>query len=230
GGETMPNQSFFATSWGPGDMKYKDLNGDGVINPGSRTLDDHGDLTVIGNSLPRFNYSMTAGINWKGFDFSMFWQGLGKHDYYPHSNASMFWGMNTSFGSSTILKDSPALDYWRPATETNMFGPNTDAYFAKPYFNAQTTKNRQTQSRYLLNGAYLRLKNMHVGYTLPQKLANKMFLQKARIYVAGENLLTFSDLPKVYDPETVFAGNTGNVPQATYPASRYLTMGLNLTF
>ncbi len=237
-GEAMYNQTFFYSTWGPGDMKYKNLDGDRyldtngnpIINDGTRTLDDHGDLTVIGNTSPRYNYSFTGGVNWKSFDFNMFWQGVGKHDYYPHTNAGMFYGMLTAFGSSTILKDSPALDYWRPANETNILGPNTNAYFAKPYFTAQTNKNRQVQSRYVLNGAYLRLKNISVGYTIPQKLSNKLFLQKARIYVAGENLLTFTGLPKVYDPETVFAENTGNAPQATYPVSRYWIMGFNLTF
>lgn len=229
-GEPMANQSKYSTTWGPGDMKYKDLNGDGFINDGTRTLNDHGDLKVIGNSAPRFNYGFTGGLNWKAFDFNMFWQGLGKHDYYPHANSSLFYGMTTAFGSSSILKNSPSLDYWRPADETNILGPNTDAYFAKPYFNAQTTKNRQVQSRYVLNGSYLRLKNVTMGYTLPQKFAGKVFMQKARIYVSGENLLTFTGLPKTFDPETVFVGNSGNAPQATYPISKYLIMGINLTF
>lgn len=229
-GEAMADQSKYYATWGPGDMKYKDLNGDGVINDGTRTIDDHGDLKVIGNSAPRFNYGFTGGFNWKAFDFNMFWQGLGKHDFYPNANASMFWGMTTAFGSSAILRNSPSLDYWRPADETNLLGPNTDAYFPKPYFSAQTTKNRQVQSKYVLNGAYLRLKSISMGYTLPQKYAGKLFMQKARIYVSGENLLTFTGLPKTYDPETVFAGNSGNAAGATYPISKFLIMGLNLTF
>ncbi|MGV3686258.1 MAG: TonB-dependent receptor [Daejeonella sp.] len=230
-GEPMADQSRYYPTWGPGDMKYKDLNGDGRINDGTRTVNDHGDLKVIGNTSPRYNYGLSAGLNWKSFDFNMFWQGLGKHDYYPHASSAMFWGMTTGFGSSSILNNSPALDYWRPANETNLLGPNTDAYFAKPYFTAQTNKNRQVQSRYLLNGAYLRLKNISFGYTLPQKYATKLFMQKARIYMSGENLLTFTGLPKTYDPETVFAANlSANTPGATYPLSRFLIMGLNLTF
>lgn len=229
-GEPMANQTRYYPTWGPGDMKYKDLNGDGFINDGTRTINDHGDLVVIGNSSPRFNYGFTGGLNWKAFDFNMFWQGLGKHDYYPNANASMFWGMTTSFASSSILKDSPALDYWRPADETNILGPNTDAYFAKPYFTVQTNKNRLVQSRYVLNAAYLRLKNITLGYTIPQKYAAKLFMQKARIYISGENLLTFTGLPKTFDPETVFAGNSGNSVGATYPISKFLIMGINLTF
>ncbi len=142
----------------------------------------------------------------------------------------MFWGMTSAFASSSILKNSPALDYWRPADETNILGPNTDAYFAKPYFTVETDKNRKVQSRYVLNGAYLRLKSVSLGYTLPQKYAGKVFMQKARIYMSGENLLTFTGLPKTFDPETVFTANTGNSVQATYPMSKFLIMGLNLTF
>ncbi|MEJ5963781.1 SusC/RagA family TonB-linked outer membrane protein [Pedobacter immunditicola] len=231
-GEAMADQSKYYPTWGPGDMKYKDIDikKDGVINDGTRTLDDHGDLKVIGNTSPRFNYGFTGGFNWKAFDFNMFWQGLGKHDYYPGANASMFWGMTAAFGSSSILNNSPSLDYWRPADETNILGPNTDAYFAKPYFSAQTNKNRQVQSKYVLNGAYLRLKSISLGYTLPQKYAGKLLMQKARIYMSGENLLTFTGLPKTYDPETIFAGNNGNSVGATYPMSKFLIMGLNLTF
>jgi TonB-linked SusC/RagA family outer membrane protein len=235
--DAMPDQTKIYPTWGPGDMKYKDISGgvdgkaDGSITEGSRTLNDHGDLKVIGNTSPRFNFGFTGGINWKAFDFNMFWQGVAKHDYYPHANSSLFYGLTASFASSSILKDSPSLDYWRPADETNILGPNTDAYFAKPYFNAQQMdKNRKFQTRYVLNGAYLRLKNVTIGYTLPQKFANKVFMQKARFFVSGENLLTFTGLPKTLDPETVFAGNTGNSVQAAYPISKFLIMGFNLTF
>ncbi|MNE35833.1 hypothetical protein D3C80_1296160 [compost metagenome] len=76
----------------------------------------------------------------------------------------------------------------------------------------------------------MRLKNVTIGYTLPQKFANKVFMQKARVFVSGENLLTFTSLPKTLDPETVFANNTGNSVQATYPISKFLTLGFNLTF
>lgn len=229
--DAMPDQTKIYPTWGPGDMKYKDITGDDAVTEGSRTLDDHGDLKVIGNTSPRFNFGFTGGINWKAFDFNLFWQGVAKHDYYPHANSSLFYGLTASFASSSILKDSPSLDYWRPADETNILGPNTDAYFAKPYFNAQQMdKNRKFQTRYVLNGAYLRLKNVTIGYTLPQKFANKVFMQKARFFVSGENLLTFTSLPKTLDPETVFANNTGNSVQATYPISKFLIMGFNLTF
>src|SRR5690606_10397166 len=119
-GEEMPDQSRFFATWGPGDIKYLDLNGDGEINDGTRTLNDHGDLTVIGNTSPRYNYSMSGSFNWKGFDLSMFWQGIGKRDYFAPNDMQLFWGMTTGTGNSGIYHDSPILDYWRPTGETNM--------------------------------------------------------------------------------------------------------------
>jgi len=233
-GEDMPDQSYFYATWRPGDIVYKDLNDDGKVDPGLSTLDDHGDLKVIGNTTPRFNIGIGAGFNWKGFDFNMLWQGLGKRDYVPDNYAMIYWGLNTAYGNSAVYKNSLSLDYWRPADETNIFGPNTDAYFPKPYFTSQTIKNRQTQSRYLLNAAYLRLKNIQVGYTIPQRISNRLFLHQARIYISAENLLTLSPLPENMEPETVIASTPQyggyNTAGVIYPISRNLSLGLNLTF
>ncbi|HZH71778.1 MAG TPA: TonB-dependent receptor, partial [Mariniphaga sp.] len=207
-GEEMPDQSKFYSKWGPGDIKYKNLTeGDNKIDDGTRTINDHGDLTVIGNTTPRYNFSISGGFNWKNFDFNMFWQGVGKRDYYPHASMMVFWGMTNSYGSSSVLKDSPILDYWRPADETNILGPNTDAYFAKPYFSSETNKNRQVQTRFLLNAAYMRLKTLQLGYTLPAHISQRAYLQRARIYVSGENLLTLTGLPGTFDPETTIASD-----------------------
>lgn len=232
-GEEMPDQSRFFASWGPGDIKYRDLNGDGKVNDGSRTLSDHGDLTVIGNTSPRFNYNISGSFRWKGFDFSMFWQGIGKRDYFPPNTMQLFWGMLNGTGSSGLYKNSVTLDYWRPANETNMLGPNTDAYLAKPYFSSETNKNRQVQTRFIQNAAYLRLKNLQVGYTLPSHLAEKISLQRARVYLSGENLLTITSLPGTFDPETTLASdpaNNGYQSGRIYPLSRVFSAGLNLTF
>ncbi len=232
-GEEMPDQSKFFAKWGPGDIKYKDLDASGKIDDGTRTLNDYGDLSVIGNTSPRFNYSISGGVEWKEFDFQMFWQGIGRRDYFPHANLQLFWGMTSGTGSSGLFKGSPGMDYWRPADETNILGPNTDAYLAKPYFSTQTTKNRQVQTRFLLNAAYLRLKNLQVGYTLPAHVSQKIYLQRARIYLSGENLLTITGLPKTFDPETTIASdpaNAGYQPGRIYPLSRVLSVGVNLTF
>jgi TonB-linked SusC/RagA family outer membrane protein len=227
--EEMPNQTAIYSRWQPGDMKYRDLNGDGKITTGNRTLDDHGDLTVIGNNTPRFNIGIAGGFNWKGIDFNMHWAGIGKYDYYPSTESVTFWGLTTSWGGSAVLKGTPVLDYWRPADETNIFGPNTGAYLPRPYFSSETNKNTRVQSKYLLNAAYLRLKNVQLGYTVPAGLSQKIHVQKARIFISGENLITFKSVPKAIDPEqTITAGytNTG----AFYPLSRSYSIGLNVKF
>jgi TonB-linked SusC/RagA family outer membrane protein len=244
---TYPSQVFINTKWGPGDMRYKDLNGDKTINSGLSTLSNHGDLSVIGNFIPRYNIGFMGGFEWKNVDFSMMWQGVGRQDYVPDRDALSFWGLGGAATSSGILKDSRSLDYWRPANETNILGPNTDAYFGKPYFNAETYKNRMPnstgtlpQSRYVLNASYLRLKNLQIGYTVPQKYAKKLLFQRARIYASGENLLLLTTLPKNLDPETIIASTPGfNYAEKNnayafggmiYPLSSSLSFGLNLTF
>ena len=230
-GEQMPDQSEIFTKWGPGDIKYKDLNGDGKITYGAGTLDDHGDLTVIGNTSPRFYIGIAGGFNWKGFDFNMQWQGLLKRDYYPISNDDTFWGLTNSWGNSAVLKDAPVLDYWRPANETNIFGPNTDSYFAKPYFSYETFKNKETQSRFLQNAAYIRLKDIQLGYTVPSRLSDKIFIQKARIYISGANLLTLKKFPKTMDPEQTIGALGGYATTgAFYPMAKSFSVGVNLTF
>lgn len=234
--ETMPDQSAIYSVWRLGDMMYKDITDDGKITTGSGTLSDHGDLSIIANTSPRYNIGISGGFNWKGFDFSMNWTGLLKCDYLPHREDVTFWGIGEDYSESAILKDSPGIDYWRPADEINMLGPNTDSYFAKPYFSREIFKNRQTQSKYALNAAYLRLKHIQLGYTIPEKLSKKLFLQEARIYVSGANLLTLTKLPGTIDPESSLAdrfssdrysrNNTG----AFYPMSRAFSIGLNVTF
>jgi len=232
-GEKMSDQSYYYAQWGPGDIKYKDLNDDGKITPGTNTINDHGDLSVIGNSTPKYSYSISGGLNWKNFDFKMFWQGIGKRDFLPNHYSEYFWGLMAAPNNSTILENGVMLDYWRPANETNILGPNTDSYLPKPYFSDQRDKNTQDQSRFLLNAAYLRLKNVQLGYSIPQYVLNRIFIKSARIYVSGENLLTFSPLPKLFEPETTIASNPGdggvNLGQI-YPITKMFSFGVSLTF
>ncbi|MCI0920124.1 SusC/RagA family TonB-linked outer membrane protein [Sphingobacterium rhinopitheci] len=232
-GESIADQSKYYSTWGPGDMKYVDVNADGKINDGSRTLDNHGDLKVIGNRSPRYNIGFTGGFRFDNFDFNMFWQGIGKQEFQPDAGSSLFWGMNASWQNSGLYKDSPGLDYWRPSNEASILGANTDAYFAKPYFTVETNKNRQVQSKYILNAAYFRMKNVQVGYTLPNTVLEKVFA-KARIYFSGENLLTFTSLPKVFDPETAVASDPANggstASGVIYPSTKTYSFGVNLTF
>jgi len=212
-----------------------------VINEGSRTLDDHGDLSVIANTTPKFNYGIMAGFRWKNLDFNMFWQGIGKRDFLPQTHSEYFWGLMAAPNNSGIFKGGKMLDYWRPADETNMLGPNTDSYFPRPYFSAERNKNIRDQSRYVLNAAYLRLKNLQVGYTIPPKVLQRVFINRARVYFSAENLLTFSKLPKMYEPETAVASSAredvllnsserGIDMGEIYPINQMFSFGVNLTF
>ena len=221
-------QKQFHTDWRPGDVKYADLNGDGVINPGKNTLDNHGDLKVIGNTTPRYQFSLTLGAEYKGFDFSAMLQGVAKRDLWISGN--MFWGFQTWNQSSLFVQDH--LDYYRDAEGDNYagLGVNTDAYFARPYLNnPQNNKNRQIQSRYLQNGAYCRLKNVQLGYTFPKSWVNKVGLNKARIYFSGDNLLTFTGrFPKSLDPETATIGGRGNGKSMS--AQQVVSFGIDVEF
>lgn len=225
-------QKRYHTNWGPGDIRYVDLNDDDVIDEGSRTLNDRGDLKVIGNTSPRYNIGINAGASWKGIDFNMFWQGILRRQFYPETTSPLFWGLTSAWAGSGLYKDSPALDYWRPADETNILGPNTGAYLPKPYFTAETNKNRLAQTAYVQNAGFIRLKNVQVGYTLPSSTVGNIF-SKARVYFSGENLLTFSSLPKVFDPETAIASDSREDGYLTngviYPMSKVFSLGLNLT-
>lgn len=231
-GETMPDQSELWSTWGPGDMKYKDISGDGKITQGNRTLTDHGDLKVIGNSSPRYNVGIAMGCSYKGFDFSMNWTGILKQDYFPGLYNNTFWGLTDSWEGSVVFKGSPVLDYWRPADETGLLGPNTNSYFPKPYFSAETWKNKGiAQSKYVLDAAYLRLRNIQVGYTLPTELSRKIAIQKARVFISGGNLVTIKSLPKDMDPEQSLYGEQGYANNGSfYPMAKTFTLGLNLTF
>lgn len=230
-GEKMPDQTALYPNWGPGDMKYVDVNGDGKITEGQRTLTDHGDLQIIANSTPRYNMSILGGFEWKTFDFSMNWSGSLKQDYLPGFGVNTFWGLTNSWANSAVFKGAPVLDYWRPADESNILGPNTDAYFPKPYFSNETLKNRKPQSKYVLNAAYMRLRNVQVGYTLPKETLSKVSIQKARVFISGGNLFVIKSLPEDIDPEQTIIGEEGyNNNGSFYPMAKTFTLGLNITF
>jgi len=228
-GEDMPDQSmFWGGHWGPGDIKYKDLNGDGEINEGGFTLNDHGDLKVIGNSAARYNYGINLGAEWKSLDFNMFWQGVAKQDLYKYKNASwnsaVFYGITGVQSHSTMFRQH--LDYWRPSDDTGL-GPNTDAYYPKPYFTDEHDKNLQTQTKYLLNAAYLRLKSVQLGYTINPEFTKRAKIDRLRFYISGENLATFTELTDLLDPETAVSSDGSGL---IYPLSRTYAFGVNLTF
>ncbi len=226
-GEEMPDQSYYYHRWGPGDIKYKDLTGDGNVHPGEQTLDDHGDLTIITNTTPRYLISIRGGLSWRSWDFNMFWQGIGSRPFIPNRGSEFYWGKLHHPNSAILLEDSYHLDYWRPADETNFLGPNTDSYKPKPYFSGERNKNLQTQTRFVDNARYIRLKNLQIGYTLPQSVTARILIEHMRVYFSGENLLTFQSLPKAYEPENMIASGTR---MRTYPISQMFSFGLNVTF
>lgn len=225
--ESLPNggQSALGNNWAAGDIMYADLNGDGKINNGSYTLDDMGDIKKIGNSTPRYMTGINIDASYKGFDFTMFWQGVLKRDWWPGDNNMTFWGVTDGEWWSTSFKEH--LDYFR--TSDNVLGENLNAYYPRPVFN---TKNNKSQTRYLQNAAYMRLKNIQLGYTLPKKLVNKLMLQNLRIFVSAENLLTITSLSKTMDPETCGAGYQSNSQAngTVYPLSKTVSFGLSVNF
>ena len=191
----------------PGDIKFINQNGDNVINNGENTVDNPGDMKIIGNNKARFRYGFNISADWKGVDFGIFFQGVGKRDLMLP--ATFKW----QYGSQWQVPVAAAQDYWRE--------DNTSAYYPVARFNGGSALG-QNQTRYLLNAAYLRLKSVSVGYTIPQTLTQQWGIQKCRIYFSGENLLTFKHTPEGFDPEL-------DNPYK-YPQQKSLSVGINVTF
>ena len=191
----------YAAKWNPGDVKYVDMDGNNKIDAGQNTATDHGDLTLLGNQLPQYNYGFNLSAAFKGFDFSVFFQGVAKQDLYITElfNGNVFRGpANGPFGMVIYTQH---MDYWRDATSA--LGANPNAYFAKPYavFDGDNHKNYgQPNDRYLPSGAYLRMKNVRLGYTIPAKITNKVLIKSANIYISGENLFVVKHI-ELLDPE-----------------------------
>ncbi len=203
------NQSYlYGGKWTAGDVRFEDLDGNNKIDIGDNTLANPGDRKIIGNSTPRFAFGITAGLEYKGIDFEMFWQGIGKRDWFPGNGSAAYWGFTNEW--QTPLTTS--LDYWTPE--------NTNAFF--PRLGWANGGNRNTSTRYLQNASYCRLKNVTLGYTLPRNILDKIGVSRLRVYVTGENLLTFTSLIKAFDPETL--------NNMTYPINKKIAVGLNLTF
>lgn len=219
---SLPNggQNAIGSNWQAGDIMYKDLNGDGKIDSGSYTTEDHGDQRVIGNMTPRFNYGLDLNFAWRGIDLRVFLQGVGKRDFFQHGKY-FFGSCGWSKWGTMVLKQH--LDYFRDDPESPL-GLNTDSYYPRPYFD--TEKNVQWQTGYVQDASYLRLKNLQVGYTIPGTFTRKFGVEKLRLYFSGENLATFTRMTDLFDPETVGENETGNV----YPLSKTWSCGLSVTF
>ena len=201
----------------PGDLKFRDLNEDGKIDKGSWTREDHGDYKIIGNNRARYTFGFNLNGDWNGFDFSLFIQGVMKKDYSP-SGDLYFWGIYAQ--PWTNITEGNFYDRW---TEEN---PSQDAYFPrfKSYVAEGGYEAAITQTRYLQNAAYARLKNLSIGYTLPTSLTSKFNIDRLRVFFSGDNLCEITGLYKYYkmDPECLGG--------QMYPLQRSYSFGINVTF
>ena len=188
-------------NFGPGDIKYKDQNGDGVINTS--------DLVIMGSTIPRYTFGLNLFGEYKGFDLNLLFQGVGKADGYVwgHSIGSFYEG-----GSMPEI----GKDYWTPE--------NRDAKFPRLAFN--NSNNQQNSSFWVKDAAYLRLKNVQLGYTIPEKRTAKIGISNLRVYVSTDNVFTASKFWKYFDVEAPVLSGYGNF----YPLMRTTTIGLDVRF
>ena len=216
--------------WQAGDLKFKDINGDGKIDKGAQTIDDHGDLTIIGNSMARLNYGFNIDLAWKGIGISAFFQGTGKRDWYIGQESGFFWGQyNRPYGYGLEMHE----DRWTPENpDPNALWPRLVGYSAQNSDRPLGTPN----DRFLQDISYLRLKSLSVEYSLPRKIINKIGMQNLKFFFTGENLFTCTKLCKNLDPEGVWGGdpdfNDKGQKEAGYgyPMLKTYTFGLNITF
>lgn len=212
------SQSAIGDKWGGGDLMYRDLNEDGKVNMGSQTLNDHGDLKVIGNTTPRYTYSFTLTAQWRFIDLRAFFQGVGKRDFF-FANSATFFGFAGEWQRS-LYNDH--LDYFRYAGSE--LGADLDPYYGR----LRTDRNNiQICDRFLQDASYLRLKNFQIGVNVPIGNNLSKYLKKARVYLSGENLLTWTKL-RIYDPEAINGGEFG--AGKTYPQYRTYSVGVEITF
>ncbi|MET3879267.1 TonB-linked SusC/RagA family outer membrane protein [Chitinophaga sp. OAE865] len=197
----------------PGDIRYEDLNGDNVIFTGNNTLSDPGDRKVIGNARRRFQFGVFGNASYKNFDLSFFLQGVGKRDMWISNQ--LYWPYLNQFG--TLYKHN--LDYWTP------FNPN--GFYPRSYPDAagSTGTSRNVQTKYMSDGAYLRVKNITLGYAVPKQWLKRIFINNIRLFVSGENLFTFDHLPDGMDAEADIISDGG-----IYPFMKKYSFGVNVNF
>lgn len=215
----------------PGDEKFVNLNDDrgtNEINSGLNTVDSPGDQKVIGNSTPRYNFGVNLGVSYKGFSLSAILQGTAKRDVWIGGMSLFPFGGSAKAYYPVFYNQT---DYWEPMgscdgqyTENDReywVAKNPDASLYRLYSNMQNHgSNQRASTKYLQNGAYMRLKNITLAYTFPKALISKVSLSALKVFVSAENLATISSLPKGYDPERLSWG---------YPFYRTLSFGLNVT-
>ena len=214
------SQAAIGTKWGGGDLMYADTDGSGSVDAGASTLTDHGDLRVIGNTTPRFAYSLTGEVKWKWIDVRAYFQGIGKRDLF-FQNSATFFGLSAEWQRSLFMEH---LDYFRYAGSE--LGANLDSYYGRLRIDRN---NIQTCDRFVQNGAYLRLKNLQIGFNLPEGTRLAKVVTRGRVYFSGENLFTWTKL-HIYDPESVGSNGDEYGAGKTYPMYRTWSVGLELTF
>lgn len=210
----------------PGDEKFKDLDGNGIINTGAYTLEDPGDMKIIGNSTSRYQFGANLGAGYKGWDLSIMLQGVGKRDVTLGGTALYPFGGAGSDGVFQPLYYNQT-DYWRaksydPESPDYMVAENPNAKLFRVYGQESNVgSNTRTSTKYLQNGSYMRIKNATLSYTFPRKWIEKIQLNQLRLYLSVENLATFTSLPKGYDPESL---------AWSYPFYRTWSVGANVSF
>lgn len=223
-----PDQSLLNPKpWNPGDVRYADLDGDGKITWGNNTVDNPGDRRIIGNTTPRYSFGVTLAADYKGFDFNMFIQGVGKRDSPANHNtgeyrfANFIWGVprQGSYAQTTMWEAQQ--NRW---SQYNTPEENARAFFPRMYFSDENMKNTYEQTRYLQNAAYARIKNIQVGYNLPAPVLKRVSLQRLRFFLNAENMGTWTKMIKTLDPE--FSTSDGKL----YPLQRTWAVGLNVTY
>lgn len=209
-----PSQAGFGSPYGGGDIKYTDVNGDGVIN--------RADMVPIGYpTSPEIIYGFGASFGYKGFDFSLFFQGLGRESFWidATSNYGVINGRRVS-GTGPFARETQLLKAY---SDSHWSEDNRDIYALYPRFSAkENLNNTQTSTWWMRDGSFLRLKQLEIGYTVPEKLTRKFRIENMHFYVQGNNLLCWSKF-KLWDPELAGEG-------LNYPIQRTVNIGVNLTF
>lgn len=209
------SQTDINSTWYPGDLRFADIGGtkgnddrksdagpDGRVSNGENTVYNSGDLRVLGNSTPRFRFGLNGNVSWKNFSLNVFFQGVAKRDVFI-SNSMLFGGSDSAGNYDTFVNS------WTPE--------NTNA----KYHMYGRSQNLTTNSKYIYNGAYIRLKTLAVGYTLPKALTQKISLNTVRFNLSGYNLFEISGVPGVFDPESI---------QSAYPMMRSIAVGVQVNF
>ena len=202
-----PTKFYQGSGTAPGDIKFKDVNGDGVIN------DD--DRAFIGNPNPKFTYGLNNTFSFKGFDLNVFVQGSQGNDVYNLNRYYLEGGLAAASNAGTI-----ALERWT--------GPGTSNSVPRAVFNDPNQNNR-VSSHYIENGSYLRVKLLTLGYTLPQSVLTTLHSQRIRVYVSSQNLATITKYTG-FDPELGNQGNSLGVDRGIYPQARVFLAGINIGF